>query len=177
MTVKGGSTKSLQEPREMWATRRTCDEGIGCQDVAEQGHLRADAHGLHAAAAAAAERWRLCLIHREHEGGVVYRVESGWPPFLLLCFDTEREWGMWNVECDPALPCLIPTRSASVFRNLELFDREPPEFAPFWGVTKPSQAASAEHIPHLHPGIIISPPSPALSCHHSDTPTYATANI
>lgn len=173
MTVKGGSTKSLQEPREMWATRRTCDEGIGCQDVAEQGHLRADAHRLHAAA----ERWRLCLIHREHEGGVVYRVESGWPPFLLLCFDTEREWGMWNVECDPALPCLIPTRSASVFRNLELFDREPPEFAPFWGVTKPSQAASAEHIPHLHPGIIISPPSPALSCHHSDTPTYATANI
>lgn len=83
---------------------------------------------------------------------------------------------MRNVERDPALPRLIP-RSASVFRNLELLDRELPKFVPFWGVTKPSQAASAEHIPLLYPGIIISPPSPALSCHHLNTPTYVTANI
>lgn len=163
----------------MWAcSRHTCDEGIGCQEVAEQGHLCSDAHGLHAAAAAAAaECWWFCLIHREQDRGVVYRVESGRPPFLLLCFDTEREWGMKNVEHDPALPCFILTRSASVFKNLELLEREPPKFAPFSGVTKSSQAAWAEHISHLHPGIINTPPSPALSCHHLDTPTYATANI
>lgn len=51
-----------------------------------------------------------------------------------------------------------------------------PSFPLFLGATEPSQVASAERIPCLHPGSIFSPPSPALSCHHLDTPTYATAN-
>lgn len=82
---------------------------------------------------------------------------------------------MWNVT--QPYPALFPPGQHLCSENLEMLNREPPKFAPFQGVTKSSQAASAEHVSHLHPGVINSPPSPALSCHHLDTPTYATANI